>query len=66
MLIRAADSQPINPSECASQVEAGMVLEMSIILRDYAAFAFEDNKPKCPRCGHVNLGVPTRNGWIEW
>ncbi|KIM85575.1 hypothetical protein PILCRDRAFT_338021 [Piloderma croceum F 1598] len=65
MLIQADNSQVIIPSECASQVESGMVLEMSIVLRDDVLFVLDHDKNKCPRCGHINSGATTRSGWIE-
>ena len=54
----------IGPSEFASTVEPGMVLEMSIVLRQ--KIPFQDNKETCPRCGHFNLNVTANSGWIEW
>jgi len=61
-LICAEDSQTIGPSEFASSVESGMVLEMSIVLRETG---FKDSKEKCPRCGHINLVNTANYGWIE-
>jgi len=60
-VMRAADSQPIDPSEFVGQVESGMVLEMSIVLRQRTAY-----QKKCPRCGYINMDVAVKNGWIEW
>lgn len=63
-MIRADGSHTIGHSEFANTVKPGMVLEMSIVLRQPAAF--QDNKQKCPRCHHVNLNVTTTSGWIDW
>jgi len=63
-MIRAENCQIISPSEFASSVESGMVLEMSIVLRKRATL--EDNEEMCPRCNHVNLNVTSNSGWIEW
>ena len=38
-----------------------MVLEISIVLRQNAAY-----EEKCPRCGHVNLNTQALDVWIEW
>jgi hypothetical protein len=59
-MICADDSQIINPSEFASKVEPGMVLEMSIVLRQTNAHSY--NEKKCPRCGHVNSNVTAYRG----
>ena len=58
-----AEDRRISPNELAAEVKPGMILEMSIILRQNAAF--EDDK-KCPRCKFLNADVTARNGWIEW
>ena len=63
-MIRADDSQTINPSEFSSKVGSGVVLEMTIVLR--RNYRFEENAQKCPRCRHMNLNVATCRGWIEW
>jgi hypothetical protein len=63
-VLRAEDSQVINPSELASTVEPGMVIEMSIILRQ--KFAIGDNEKACPRCRYINSSRKLINGWIEW
>jgi len=60
-VIRAQDSQIINPPDLGRMVEAGMVLEISIFLRQSAA-SLSDRK-KCLRCGHINLDG---HGWIHW
>ena len=62
-MIHAEDNKIINPSEFASIVEPGMVLEISIVLRQNATF--EEHEEKCPRCGHVNLNMKALDGWIE-
>lgn len=63
-VIRADNNQVIGWSELPNTVESGMILEMSIILRQETAF--QNTKEKCPRCGHVNLNVTANRGWIEW
>ena len=60
-VIRAQDSQIIDPSELATTVEPGMVLEISIFLRQN--MALQDDKTKCLRCGHIN---PDAHDWIHW
>jgi hypothetical protein len=63
-VMHTENSQAINRSELGTVVESGMILEMSIILRQRKAFL--DNKEKCPRCGRLNLNVTANQGWIEW
>jgi hypothetical protein len=63
-VLRAEDSHMINRSEFAKTVEPGMVLEMSIVMRQ--ATAFKDSKEKCPRCHHINVNATVAGGWIEW
>jgi hypothetical protein len=63
-VLRAEDSQMINRSEFARMVEPGMLLEMTIVMRQNTAF--HENKGKCPRCRHMNLNATITNGWIEW
>jgi hypothetical protein len=63
-MIRAADSQTIDPSEFARTVAPEMKFEMSIIVRKRAAF--QKSQGKCPRCFCINYHVPAANGWIEW
>jgi hypothetical protein len=63
-MIRAADSQTIDPSEFASTVAPEMKFEMSIILRKTTVF--QNNQKKCPRCHYGNHHVPAASGWIEW
>lgn len=60
-IIRAEGSRVIGPSAFARTVEPGMVLEISIILRQATAF-----QKDCPRCGRVNSTVTANGGWIEW
>jgi hypothetical protein len=65
-MMRSEGNEVISPSEFASTVEPGMVLEMNIILRKQSDF--QANKEKCPRpqCRHINLNVTATHGWIEW
>jgi hypothetical protein len=61
-VLRASDGLTLDPSKFASQVEPGMVLEMSIVLWQGRV----DQPEKCPRCGYINLDGAVKNGWIEW
>jgi hypothetical protein len=63
-VIRAEDSQTIVPAEFSSKVESGMVLEISIVLQQRAAFP--GGGKKCPRCSYKNSNVARSGGWIEW
>lgn len=63
-VIRAADSQTIDPSEFASMIVPEMKFEMSIIVRKTATF--QKSLGECPRCLYVNYHIPAANGWIEW
>jgi hypothetical protein len=63
-VLRATDSQNIDPSQFAAMIRPGMVLEMSIVLRQ--KIAFQSNTTVCPRCDHVNLNVAVNNSWIAW
>jgi hypothetical protein len=54
----------INRSEIPRMAEPGVVLEMSIDIRQ--STAIQDNKGKCPRCSHVNFDATVINTWIEW
>jgi hypothetical protein len=56
----------IGPTEFARDVNPGVVLEMSIILRQRSASKSETCDIACPRCHHNNLTLDTHNGWIEW
>lgn len=62
--MRAEDSQVIDRSQFGSKVDSGMILEISIILRQ--TVTLHDNKGKCPRCGHINVNVIKNDGWIKW
>lgn len=63
-LIRPEDSQVIDPSEFLGTVVSGMVLEMSVIMRQESSCG--NSKDKCPRCHHINLNLVGNGGWIEW
>ena len=63
-LIQAQTGQMIGRSDFVSTVEPGMIVEMSVVLRQKKAF--KDDRNKCPRCGHINLNVTVESGWIEW
>jgi hypothetical protein len=63
-LVRAVDNGSISRSEFASMVEPGMIVELSIVVRQ--RLAFQEDTEKCPRCDFVNLNVAAHNGWIEW
>ena len=60
-VIRAEDSQIVDPSKLASMVEPGTVLEISIFLRQN--IDPQDDKTKCLRCGHKNMNS---SDWIHW
>jgi hypothetical protein len=60
-VMRAQDSRIIVPSKLASTVEPGMVLEISIFLRQNATA--QNDKMKCPRCRYINLNACD---WIRW
>ncbi|KIM74459.1 hypothetical protein PILCRDRAFT_14367 [Piloderma croceum F 1598] len=62
-VIRAEDSQTISPSKFAHSVEPGMVLELSIILRQDETL--QDSKDKCPRCHFVNRNAPINRGQFQ-
>jgi hypothetical protein len=63
-IIRGEDSQTIDPLEFAGTVEPGMIVEMSIVLREKTAL--KNKMGKCPRCQHTNSTVTAAHGWIEW
>jgi hypothetical protein len=63
-VLSAKNSQTVNQSEIASTVEPGMVLEMTIIMRE--STAIQDIQGKCPRCQHINLHSNGNNGWVVW
>ena len=63
-MLHAQDSAMISPSRFANTIMPGMVLEMSIILRQ--TDPFQENKEMCPRCSHINLNAHADRGWIEW
>jgi hypothetical protein len=63
-VVRAKDNKKISPSELAMEVQSGMVLEMSIILRQRATFLA--SRRMCPRCRCINFNVTTTNSWIGW
>ena len=61
-MITAEGHTKIGPTEFAREVNPGMILEMSIVLRQRTTY----NRETCPRCHHINLSLATHNGWIEW
>ncbi|TDL14119.1 hypothetical protein BD410DRAFT_846332 [Rickenella mellea] len=52
----------IRPQEWARVVQAGMVVEMSVVLKQ-GRF---DRKKICPICGYLNSDGSPRAGWIDW
>lgn len=60
-VIRTEDSKAINPLEFSGMVESGMVVEMSIVLRQRNIA-----RNICPRCGHSNRNVTSQWSWMEW
>ena len=60
-VVRAEDSQTIDPTEFPNAMEGGTKLEMSIVMRQRTA-----NQTKCPRCSHMNSQLAADRGWIEW
>lgn len=56
------DNQIISRSQFPGVVKSGMILEMSIIVRQRTT-TLQDHKRTCPRCGHYNS---SGSGWIEW
>ena len=61
-VIRPEDGQIISRSDLATAVEPGMVLEISIILRQNKTY--QDNAKKCPRCNYINYNAT--GDWILW
>ena len=53
-LIRANDSQTIEPSEFGNEVQPKMTFEMSIVMWQEMA-----DQKKCPRCHFMNLLLST-------
>ena len=60
-VLRAEDSQVIGPSEFATTVKSGMVLELSIVMHQTTSYQEE-----CPRCGHINSGLIASEAWVVW
>ncbi|TDL15034.1 hypothetical protein BD410DRAFT_845537 [Rickenella mellea] len=52
----------IRPQEWCRVVQAGMVVEMSIILKHGNL----NRENICPICGYSNSDASPREGWIEW
>lgn len=64
-IISAEDNKTIDRIEFAKKVKPGMILEISIILRQL--MPLQDTSKTCPRCCHVNINTTvTNSGWIEW
>jgi len=63
-ILRAEDNQTIASSELGRTVKAGMLLEMSIIMRQTTPL--KAHETKCPRCHHTNSDAMLINGWVEW
>ena len=61
-LIATDGYKRIGPIEFAQEVNPGVVLEMSIVLRHETAY----NRETCPRCHHINLSLAVHDGWIAW
>lgn len=62
-VMRAENSQIIDRSKFATSLEAGMVVEMCIVMRQSKAFSEVD---KCFRCNHLILQAVKKNVWIQW
>jgi hypothetical protein len=62
-VIHARDSSVIGPASF-NTVEAGMRLEMSIILRQ--STTSQVNRGRCPRCSRLNSLATATGGWIDW
>ena len=63
-MVHPDDGQVIKRSDLASVVEPGMILEMTIVLRQNLTFQIVNEK--CPRCGHINAKSVINSSWIEW
>jgi hypothetical protein len=62
-ITRTRDNKFIERSEFPNSVESGMMVEMSIVLKEEA---FADHKGECPRCCHINVSVAANSDWINW
>ena len=62
-MVHPGNGQIIERSNLASMVEPGMVLEMSINLRQKEEVQIGEEK--CPRCGYINTNGTITSGWIE-
>lgn len=60
-VIREEDSQIVCPSELGSIIQPGTILEISIFLRK--DIPVQEDKTKCLRYGHINIGA---QDWINW
>lgn len=62
-LMRSDDYQTVDLHNLAEAVQPGMVLEMSIILREKHMVGHHPRR--CPRCDHIN-NAPLAEKWVEW
>ena len=65
-ILKSDDDQVIYPSQFGTILQAGMTVEMSIVLREQAEERWGGEEHRCPRCGHINRKVITSSGWVDW
>lgn len=64
IVICSKDGQIIDRSAFPKAANSGIILELSILIRQKTPF--QDNMQKCPRCGYFNSSATIYNDWIEW
>ena len=62
-LTRDEDKQVICAEDWNTLITPGMVLRMSMILRDAKS---AHSKAECPTCHKPNSIKGARSGWVEW
>lgn len=65
-ILKQDDDRVITPSELSTAIHPGMIVEMSIVLRQQTPKDYIGVETKCPRCNHNNRKFITDNGWMSW
>ncbi|KZP09482.1 hypothetical protein FIBSPDRAFT_239273 [Athelia psychrophila] len=65
-ILSSDDEEFTNPLEIATVLQPGMIVEMSIVLREPVAERYGREEHRCPRCNHINSKVITVSGWVSW
>jgi hypothetical protein len=64
-ILQAQDSRTLTPAEFEQNVQPGMSIEMSIVLR--RQITSQDSHMQCPRCQLISsITTDDFGDWVEW